>query len=62
MPVFMFGPQDGAQVPDVLWALDVIELQEKHGTNGIKMLHIYEINYEDKNYYYVGQFEPRERE
>ena len=28
-PTFMYGPKDGALVPDMLWALDEIELQER---------------------------------
>ena len=59
-PTFMYGPKDGAPVPEMLWALDEIELQErsKNGT----MLHVYVLNYEDKSYYYKGVINPKEEQ
>jgi hypothetical protein len=56
----MYGPKDGAPVPEMLWALDEIELQErsKNGT----MLHVYVLNYEDKSYYYKGVINPEEEQ
>jgi hypothetical protein len=56
----MYGPKDGAPVPEMLWALDEIELQEssKNGT----MLHVYVLNYENKSYYYKGVINPKEEQ
>jgi hypothetical protein len=53
-PTFMYGPKDGALVPDMLWVLDMIEMIERIKDGEI--IHCYEVNQEDKNYYYVGQF------
>ena len=61
MPTFMYGPQDGAPVPEVLWVLDQIELVDNHNSNG-KMIYCYELNMEDKNYYFVGEFDGGEHE
>lgn len=49
---FMFGPKDGSQVPEILWILPAIELQERT-KDGI-FIHRYDLNNEDDNYYYVG--------
>jgi hypothetical protein len=56
----MWGPKDGAPVPEMLWALDEIELQER--SNGDIIIHRYVINYDDKSYYYVGSVNPEEEE
>jgi len=56
-PTFMWGPKDGARVPEMLWILDEIELQETSVTGII--IHKYIINYEDKSYYYAGSFDPK---
>jgi hypothetical protein len=48
----MFGPKDGAYVPEILWLLPVVELQEKT-RDGI-FIHRYTLNDEDNNYYYAG--------
>jgi hypothetical protein len=53
----MWGPKDGARVPEMLWILDEIELQETSVTGII--IHKYIINYEDKSYYYAGSFDPK---
>ena len=53
-PTFMYGPKDGALVPDMLWILDIIEMIER--TTDGETIHCYEVNQQDKNYYYVGQF------
>jgi len=55
MPTFMYGPKDGAPVPEMLWVLDQIELVERIKGKA-SVIHCYELKYEDKNYYYVGQF------
>jgi hypothetical protein len=57
----MYGPQDGAPVPEVLWVLDQIELVDNHNPNG-KMIYCYELNPQDKNYYFVGEFDGGEHE
>ena len=49
---FMFGPKDGAKVPEILWILPVVELQERT-KDGI-FIHRYDLNNDDDNYYYVG--------
>jgi len=59
-PTFMWGPKDGAPVPEMLWALDEIELQER--SNGGIIIHRYIINYDDKSYYYVGAVNPEEEQ
>jgi len=59
-PTFMYGPKDGALVPDMLWALDEIELQER--TDDGIVIHRYVINYEDKSYYYTGTYGPEEEQ
>jgi len=56
----MYGPKDGALVPDMLWALDEIELQER--TDDGIVIHRYVINYEDKSYYYTGTYGPEEEQ
>ena len=57
-PTFMWGPKDGTPVPEMLWALDEIELQERSRTGII--IHLYRINYEDKSYYYAGAIDTKE--
>jgi len=49
---FMYGPKDGAPVPEILWILPVIELQEKT-KDGI-FIHRYALNDETNNYEYAG--------
>ena len=51
-PEFVYGPKDGAKVPPILWVLDVIDLQEHRPTGTI--VHRYNLNYDTKNYVYVG--------
>jgi len=57
-PTFMWGPKDGTRVPEMLWVLDEIELQERVPTGTI--VHRYVINYEDKSYYYAGVLDTKE--
>ena len=57
-PTFMWGPKDGAPVPEMLWVLDEIELQER-SADGI-LVHRYVINYDDKSYYYAGVLDTKE--
>lgn len=59
-PTFMWGPKDGTPVPEMLWVLDEIELQERSSA-GI-VIHRYTINYEDKSYYYSGVVNTEEEE
>lgn len=61
MPTFMYGPQDGAPVPTVLWVLDQIELVDNHNPNG-KMIYCYELNPQDKNYYFAGEYDGGDNE
>jgi len=56
LPTFMYGPRDGAEVPVMLWALDQIELMHKL-SNGKRVIYCYELDPEDKNYYFKGQFD-----
>ena len=55
MPTFMYGPKDGAQVPEIFWVLDQIEMVQRF-TNGKRVVYCYELNETDKNYYFRGQF------
>jgi len=48
----MFGPKDGSKVPEILWILPAVELQER--TKDGMFIHRYVLNNEDDNYYYVG--------
>jgi len=57
-PTFMYGPKDGAVVPEMLWALDEIILREKHPDGNL--IHKYVLNYSDKSYYYEGVFPDEE--
>ena len=57
-PTFMYGPKDGSPVPEMLWALDEIELQEKN--KDATIVHLYVLNYDDKSYYYAGVYSPEE--
>ena len=57
-PTFMYGPKDGSPVPEMLWALDEIELQEKN--KDATIVHLYVLNYDDKSYYYAGVYSPKE--
>jgi hypothetical protein len=54
----MYGPKDGSPVPEMLWALDEIELQEKN--KDATIVHLYVLNYDDKSYYYAGVYSPKE--
>ena len=51
-PTFMGGPKDGAVVPDVLWVLDVIDLTQTIGMD--TYVYRYQLDYDDKQYYYKG--------
>jgi len=55
-PQFMGGPKDGADVPTALWVLDSIEMVQHLG-NGVKMLYLYELDEDTKNYMYKGQYD-----
>lgn len=55
MPQFIYGPKDGGEVPHLLWVLDSIEMIE-YREDGSKMIHCYELDQEDKNYYYAGEY------
>jgi len=55
MPTFMYGPKDGAQVPEIFWVLDQIEMVQRL-INGKRVVYCYELNETDKNYYFRGQF------
>lgn len=51
-PEFIYGPKDGAKVPPMLWILDQIKLEERR--SGAILVHKYNINMDNKNYYYAG--------
>jgi hypothetical protein len=55
VPQFINGPKDGGEVPPILWVLDQIEMIETR-YDGVKMIHCYELNQENKNYYYAGDY------
>ena len=54
-PQFIYGPKDGAQVPPMLWVLDLIELQETR--KDVTLIHKYKINMATKNYEYAGYYQ-----
>ena len=54
MPEFIGGPKDGAQVPDILWILDVIEMEHKL-QNGQVILYTYTLDEDSKNWIFTGQ-------
>lgn len=56
LPTFMYGPRDGAGVPVMMWALDHIELLQTLA-DGKRVVYCYELNMDDKNYYFKGQFD-----
>ena len=56
VPTFIGGPKDGGVVPDMLWVLDNIELQQQLDDGGI-VIYYYELNADSKNYIYMGQRE-----
>lgn len=58
MPEFIYGPKDGSEVPPMLWVLDSIQLVD-YLIDGRKIIYSYEINMDDKNYYYSGEYEAR---
>lgn len=49
---FMFGPKDGSRVPEILWLLPTVELQER--TKDGTFIHRYVLSDEDDNYHYAG--------
>lgn len=55
-PQFIGGPKDGADVPVALWVLDSIEMVQRLDEGG-KMLYLYELNEDTKNYIYKGQYD-----
>jgi hypothetical protein len=60
-PTFMYGPKDGSPVPEPLWALDVIELAHRISAQQT-IIYYYELNTQDKNWYFKGQVEEENNE
>jgi len=54
MSEFIGGPKDGAQVPEPLWALTVIEMEQKLYTGGT-IVYYYELDEDSQNWLYRGQ-------
>jgi len=56
MPEFIGGPKDGARVPDVLWILDVIEMEHRLN-DGRVILYTYVLDEDTKNWIFNGQIQ-----
>ena len=56
MPEFIGGPKDGARVPDVLWILDVIEMEHRL-SDGRIILYTYVLDEDTKNWVFNGQIQ-----
>ena len=54
IPTFIGGPRDGGIVPDILWALDKVEMSQRL-ENGQIVIYFYELDEDSKNYMYIGQ-------
>jgi hypothetical protein len=54
MPEFVGGPKDGAMVPDILWVLDVIEMEHTF-SNGEVILYTYILDEKSRNWIFNGQ-------
>jgi len=54
MPFFIGGPKDGAPVPVPLWALSVIEMEQKL-YNGATIVYYYELDESNHDWFYKGQ-------
>jgi hypothetical protein len=54
MSEFIGGPKDGALVPEPLWALTVIEMEQKLYTGGT-IVYYYELDEDSQNWLYRGQ-------
>jgi len=54
MAEFIYGPKDGARVPEMLWALTVIEMEQKLLT-GDSIVYYYELDEDSHNWIYRGQ-------
>jgi len=61
MPEFIGGPKDGARVPDVLWILDVIEMEHRL-SDGRIILYTYVLDEDTKNWVFNGQIQGERNE
>lgn len=58
---FKGGIKDGANVPDMLWILDVIEVYQ-HIDGDLHIKYFYQLNEDDKCWYFVGTEMEQENE
>jgi hypothetical protein len=58
---FIGGPRDGARVPDMLWVLDVIEMEHKLH-NGQVLIYTYTLDEDSKNWIFNGQIQGESNE
>jgi hypothetical protein len=56
MPEFIGGPRDGAHVPDILWCLDVIEMEHMLH-DGQVLIYVYKLDEDSKNWIFNGQIQ-----
>ena len=56
MPEFIGGPKDGARVPDMLWVLDVIEMEHRL-SDGQVLIYTYTLDEDSKNWIFNGQIQ-----
>jgi hypothetical protein len=61
MPEFVGGPKDGAMVPDILWVLDVIEMEHTL-SNGKVILYTYILDEKSRNWIFNGQIQGERHE
>ena len=61
MPEFIGGPKDGARVPDMLWVLDVIEMEHRL-SDGQVLIYTYTLDEDSKNWIFNGQIQGERHE
>ena len=61
MPEFIGGPKDGAMVPDILWVLDVIEMEHRL-SDGQVLIYTYTLDEDSKNWIFNGQIQGERHE
>jgi len=61
MPEFIGGPKDGARVPDMLWVLDVIEMEHRLASGQV-ILYTYVLDEDSKNWIFNGQIQGENNE
>ena len=56
MPEFIGGPKVGAMVPEILWVLDVIEMEHRL-SDGQVLIYTYTLDEDSKNWIFNGQIQ-----